>query len=143
MKYKASYIEIFFSIIVLITFILCTAWFLTNGFANKNKYTLHVSLNDANGISTATNVAIKGISVGNVSSVRLDSDLSTVHVTLNIDSHLSIPEDSSLIIKSAGIFKGKYLAIIPGTTGVMKHNDRFVVVAYDGDITELIDKFLG
>tara|TARA_B100001057_G_C22556102_1_gene835362 strand:+ start:270 stop:716 length:447 start_codon:yes stop_codon:yes gene_type:complete len=68
------------------------------------------------GVVSGNDVKIRGVKVGTVSKVNLDNDFFAV-VHFFINKNLKISSDSSISVNSEGILGGKYLSIIPGSSG--------------------------
>lgn len=64
----------------------------------------------ADGISSGSQVYIKGVRIGSVSSVRLTSE-NNVRVGMTIDTEVNIPRGSTAVLTSLGIVEGKSIVI--------------------------------
>ena len=84
-------------------------------FGRTNTY--YVYYDNANGLQNASSVVIRGVKVGQVSSVAIAEDEpSKVAVTLSISKDFSIPADSKAKIFSAGLMGGQAIEIIMGSS---------------------------
>lgn len=82
-------------------------------FGRTNTY--YVYYDNASGLQSAASVVIRGVKVGQVSSVRIsEQDLSKVEVTLAVSKDFNIPEDSKAKIYSAGLMGGQAIEIVMG-----------------------------
>ncbi|MBP0491874.1 outer membrane lipid asymmetry maintenance protein MlaD [Roseomonas indoligenes] len=66
------------------------------------------------GLSPGADVRIAGVKVGSVTGQRIDPQTFLAVLTLNVDSSLKVPDDSSAEITSEGLLGGKYVALVPG-----------------------------
>ncbi|MFH5924047.1 outer membrane lipid asymmetry maintenance protein MlaD [Roseomonas xinghualingensis] len=66
------------------------------------------------GLAPGADVRIAGVKVGSVTSQRIDPETFLAVLTLNVDSGLKLPDDSSAEITSEGLLGGRYVALVPG-----------------------------
>jgi phospholipid/cholesterol/gamma-HCH transport system substrate-binding protein len=66
------------------------------------------------GLAPGADVRIAGVKVGSVTAQRIDPATYLAVLTLNVDSAIKVPEDSSAEITSEGLLGGKYVALVPG-----------------------------
>ena len=109
-----NYIE---SILGFLTLIVATAFFLNFLDVNSDKqlsesYTLKAKFLKVGGILIGNDVKMRGVKIGVVNNVELDSDYFAV-VEFQIYSNIKIPENSSITVQSDGILGNKYLSITP------------------------------
>ncbi|WP_431283496.1 outer membrane lipid asymmetry maintenance protein MlaD [Humitalea sp. 24SJ18S-53] len=111
-----SIFEVLVGALVLITAIgfLSYAVTSTGRSAPTGGLTLTAKFDRIDGLSPGADVRIAGVKVGSVSSQRIDPTTFLAVLTLQVDSALRIPEDSSAEITSEGLLGGKYVAIVPG-----------------------------
>lgn len=76
-------------------------------------YILYATFNRTDGLVIGDHVRMAGIDVGRVIDSNLDDNFRAT-LTLNIDSDIVIPDDSSISIVSSGITGSKYVEIDPG-----------------------------
>jgi phospholipid/cholesterol/gamma-HCH transport system substrate-binding protein len=77
-------------------------------------YALIAKFNRVDGLSPGSDVRIGGIKVGSVGKLSLDSDTYQAVVTMNINTDVKLPEDSSAKITSEGLLGSNYLSLEPG-----------------------------
>ena len=80
------------------------------------------------GLNNGADVRIAGVKVGSVTGQRINTETFAAEVTLNVDSTLRLPSDTSAEITSEGLLGGKYVSLVPGGS------ERFL--ANGGRITE-------
>nr|WP_280842987.1 outer membrane lipid asymmetry maintenance protein MlaD [Pararoseomonas baculiformis] len=66
------------------------------------------------GLAPGADVRIAGVKVGSITAQRIDPQSFLAVLTMNIDSGLRLPDDSSAEITSEGLLGGKYVALVPG-----------------------------
>lgn len=77
-------------------------------------YQVIAQFDDASGLIAGTDVRLAGVKIGTVANQRLDAELFTAVVTLNIDEAIKLPGDTSARIISDGLLGGNYVALEPG-----------------------------
>lgn len=66
------------------------------------------------GVDIGTDVRVAGLSIGEVTDVRLNSDDFQAEVRMAIDPEANLPNDSSAAITSEGLLGGSFIALLPG-----------------------------
>ena len=66
------------------------------------------------GLTTGSDVRINGIKIGTVISAELDRETYDAVLTMNIESGILLPQDTTAGIGSEGIVGGKYVRLEPG-----------------------------
>ncbi|HBG99430.1 MAG: outer membrane lipid asymmetry maintenance protein MlaD [Rhodobacteraceae bacterium] len=77
-------------------------------------YDLRASFRSVDGISVGSEVRLAGVKVGTVTDLSLNPQTFRADTTVAIDSTLSIPEDSAILISQQGLLGGNYVEIVPG-----------------------------
>ena len=67
------------------------------------------------GLSAGSPVRIGGINVGRVLDFELDTKTYHAIVHMSIQSGISLPKDTSVLLTSAGLLGGKFLVLEPGS----------------------------
>ena len=80
----------------------------------KNTYSLSASFRSVEGINAGTDVRLSGVSVGQVTSIALNTDTFRADTTFKISNGVSIPDDSAVTIASEGLLGGNFVEIVPG-----------------------------
>ena len=112
---KKNYFETVIGTFVLFFSVYAFLMFLeVNTKTNKNT-TSKISANflKLGGIIVGNDVKLRGIKIGVVSNVFLDSEY-YARVEMEIDSKIKLPGNSQISVQSEGILGNKYLSIIPG-----------------------------
>lgn len=113
------------------------------GATNVTGYELTAKLPRVDGLAVGTDVRLSGIKVGVVSGLTLDANyLVTVHMDIHND--VKIPDDSSMVVTSAGLLGSSYLSISPGGSdkmlppgGVIRNTQGSI------DMMGLLSRFVG
>ena len=88
--------------------------FQTTSVERIDGYQVTAQFDDASGLIAGTDVRLAGVKVGTVASQRLDAELFTAVITLNVDNSIKLPADTSARIISDGLLGGNYVALEPG-----------------------------
>lgn len=92
----------------------------------------------ADGISSGSQIYIKGVRVGSVRTIELTPD-ANVRVFMRIDTDIPIPQESVAILTSLGIVEGKSIVVELGTsTQYVQHGDEI-----EGVYSETMMEVLG
>ena len=84
-------------------------------------------------------VRLGGIRVGKVAAQRLDNNFRAV-VTLDIDSNVELPLDSSAAIHTDGLFGSKFVVLEPGgEMDVLKHDQSIDYTQDAVIVSDLLD----
>ena len=77
-------------------------------------YEVTATFDRVDGVNAGADVRMSGIKIGTVTKLELDPQTFLAKATLNIDSAVELPDDSSAEITTEGLLGGKYMAIVPG-----------------------------
>jgi len=77
-------------------------------------YTVSAKFTSVAGLRVGATVEIAGVSIGRVSSIRLNSEDFSAMVDMRIDEGVPLSEDSMASVKTSGLIGDKYIAITPG-----------------------------
>ncbi len=131
------------------TFVLvCAVVFFSNSFksANVSKttgYHLIAKFDNIDGIQIGSDVKISGVTIGQVDSQILDTESYRAKLSLNLNSNIKLPNDSSIKVASEGLLGSKYLAIEPGSEEeILKEGDELIFTQSSVSLEELLGKFI-
>lgn len=79
-----------------------------------SSYTLYAEFDDAGGLSSGNSIRMKGVTVGSVSAVELNSKEQKVRATLQLEEGPYIPEGSSAHVAGISALGGVHIRIVPG-----------------------------
>ncbi len=81
---------------------------------SSDSYPLTASFRSLEGVTIGSDVRLAGVKVGTVSDIALNPETFRAETTVSIDSDISIPDDSAIIISSEGLLGGSFVEIMPG-----------------------------
>lgn len=103
-------------------------------------YEISATFTEIGALRLGSDIRMSGVKIGSVSSLKLDPESYLARVTMNIDSHVQLPDDSSAIIASEGLMGGNFLSIqAGGSEDYLKEGGR---IEYTQDAQNL-EKILG
>lgn len=141
---KKNFFEAIIGTIVLIS----AVFFITTSLKIKtlkkvNNYQVIAKFNNSDGIGVGSDVKISGVKIGTVSGQILDQKSFKAKITMNIDSSIQIPIDSSIKIVSEGLLGSKYLLINPGADQeYIENGDEIEYTQSSVNFEELLGKFI-
>ena len=98
---------------------------------------------DIGSISIGNDVKIKGVKVGEISSISLDKDKFMAVVTSSIDKGINIPSDSVFKISNNGFIGSPYIEIQLGNNEVSIKNNGYTINNIDAvSLEEIINNFI-
>ena len=102
------------AVVLLVAIAFVVFAFRSSGLSTPGGYQVTAQFDDASGLSVGTDVRMAGVKVGTVSDQRLDPETFLALVTLDIESSIQLPSDSSARIIPDGLLGGNFIAIEPG-----------------------------
>ena len=104
-------------------------------FGRNRTYIAHYD--QVNGLQDAAAVVLRGVRIGQVTSIDINTEKGGVDVSLTVDSEYDIPVDSRAMMFSAGVMGGKEIEIVLGEKEEYLENKDEI----QGDITpDMFDK---
>jgi len=105
-------------------------------------YSLYARFSTVSGLKTNSPVEVHGIEVGRVEKMTLDTEKQTAVLELKIRKGLTIYDDASASIKTAGLIGDKFVNIDPGGGGeALKAGTYITETTAPTDMEELISKY--
>jgi len=105
-------------------------------------YPLYARFSSVSGLKTNSPVEIHGIEVGRVEKMTLDTEKQTAVLELKIRKGLTIYDDASASVKTAGLIGDKFVNIDPGGSGeALKAGAYITETNSPTDMEELISKY--
>ncbi len=142
MKYSLIETLMGFSVILVAILFLFFGFSLDKNINSKN-IAISAIFENVTGLSVGDKVKISGIVIGKIKNFKLEKDEFEVMVDLEVDKEIKIPDDSTAKISSVGLFGGKFLEIIPGSSDTFLKNQS---VIYDTQtslsFTDIIGKMI-
>lgn len=89
-------------------------------------YPLHATFRSAEGVRLGTEVRLAGVRIGTVSALSLDPQSFRARLSVQVQSDLELPIDSTIQVATEGILGGTFVEILPGgDTEVLVAGDSF------------------
>ena len=107
--------------------------------------TLHInsSFFDIGNMNVGNDVKIKGVKIGEISSISLDKENYMAIVTLSLDEKIKIPDDSIFKISNNGFIGSPYIEIELGNSKEILKNNDFSINNIDAiSLEEIINNFI-
>jgi ABC-type transport system involved in resistance to organic solvents, periplasmic component len=128
-------------ILIAVVFIVFT--YRTTGSANMGGYELTAKMPRVDGIAVGTDVKLAGVKVGSVKALTLDPKDYRVAVHMDLQRDVKIPDDSSVMVTSAGLLGSSYVSIQPGGSDAMLPPNGEIKNAQGSiDMMGLLNKFV-
>jgi phospholipid/cholesterol/gamma-HCH transport system substrate-binding protein len=113
------------------------------GTGSLSGYELNARLPKVDGLGIGTDVRLAGIKIGSVTDLTLDPRTYQATVHMRIRDDIKIPEDSSILVTSAGILGSSYLSITPGGDDRMMAPGAYFANAQGSvDVMGLVGRFM-
>jgi phospholipid/cholesterol/gamma-HCH transport system substrate-binding protein len=104
-------------------------------------YLVSADFPSVGGLKAGSRVEIAGVQIGRVESIALTDY--QARVTLRLDGHIKLQDDSIASIKTKGLIGEKYIRISPGGSDkLIPPNGRIREVEAPVDLEELISKYI-
>tara|TARA_B100001121_G_scaffold186971_1_gene163310 strand:+ start:278 stop:718 length:441 start_codon:yes stop_codon:yes gene_type:complete len=142
---KKINIEFVLGLLILVTSIICIFYYSSkiNYFNKIESFQIHSSFFDKGNINIGNEVKIKGVKVGEVSSITLDQDSYMAIVTSTVDESIKIPNDSVFKISNNGFIGSPYIEIQLGNSEeILKNNDNTINNVDAVSLEEIINNFI-
>lgn len=110
--------------------------------ANGDTYSLDARFTNASGLKTGSSVRVAGVTIGNVTAVRLNYDDMVAIVSFRLPKDLKLDDDTVAAIKSAGLIGEKFISLKPGGSGLpLKPGSMIVDTESSIDLEDIIARF--
>ena len=114
-----------------------------NLFNKVETFEINSSFFDIGNINIGNEVKIKGVKVGQVSSISLDQESYMAIITSSIDEIIKIPNDSIFKISNNGLIGSPYIEIQLGNSEVPLKNNDYTINNVDAvSLEEIINNFI-
>jgi phospholipid/cholesterol/gamma-HCH transport system substrate-binding protein len=116
----------------------------SNAFSEKDAITVVARFENIGSLKNRAPVAMSGVTIGRVKSIRFDPDALNAEVTLAIDARYNrIPEDSDASILTAGLLGSQYIGLQAGGSDMFLENGGEIHFTQSAVVIEnLISKYL-
>lgn len=106
-------------------------------------YQISANFSKIGGLKVGDPVQISGVKVGQVAAVALDPTSYLAKVTMEIDEHIKVPDDSAATISSQGLLGGLYMGIEPGgSEDMLTSGGEIQYTQAPQNLEELLGKFI-
>lgn len=106
-------------------------------------YLVSANFSKIGGLKSGDPVLVSGVKVGQVANVTLDPKTYLAKVTMEIDSHIQVPDDSAATINSQSLLGGLALGIEPGgSEEMLKDGGEIQYTQAPQNLEELLGKFI-
>lgn len=115
----------------------------TGNVRSTGGYPLEASFTSTGGIASGADVRISGVKVGTVTGQRLDKDSFQAILTLEIDSAVTLPEDTVAAIASESLLGGRFIDLQPGgAPDMLKPGGRIQYTQSAVNLEDLLGRFI-
>jgi phospholipid/cholesterol/gamma-HCH transport system substrate-binding protein len=117
---------------------------MANRRAQDNPALFHLSADFArvDGVHVGSPVRVSGVAVGSVASMKLDPHFRAV-VTMQLTRPIDLPDDSSALIQTDGVFGAKFIELTPGGSDTLLKPGGRISYSQDSVIIEsLIERIV-
>lgn len=105
-----------------------------SGFGDYTRY--QTLINDASGIFPKTPVRVAGINAGRINRIELQGNQALI--TFELLSHVMVPEDSTLRIRTVGFLGDKYIEVVTGSSSQRLPEMSFMRADEGGGMEDLL-----
>ena len=138
-------IEFVLGLFILLISIICIFYYSSklNLFYKEDILQINSSFFDIGNINIGNEVKIKGVKVGEVSSISLDEENYMAIITSSINESIRIPSDSIFKISNNGFIGSPYIEIELGNSEVSFKNNDYTINNIDAiSLEEIINNFI-
>lgn len=106
-------------------------------------YLISANFSKIGGLKSGDPVQISGVKIGQISSVELDPKTYLAKVTMEIDTHVKVPDDSAATISSQSLLGGMAMGIEPGgSENMLASGGEIQYTQAPQNLEELLGKFI-
>jgi phospholipid/cholesterol/gamma-HCH transport system substrate-binding protein len=112
-------------------------------FQRGNTYIVNARFDDIGGLKVRAPIKSAGVTVGRVKSIMLDGKSFQGYVTMELNSDVQFPTDTSAKILTSGLLGDQYVGLVPGGEDkVLKEGDTIKLTQSAVVLESLISQFL-
>lgn len=113
-------------------------------YSSSDSYTISARFQNSGGLKVKSAVSVAGVTIGRVSSIKLDNESHEAVVEMKIDAQYNnLPDDSSASIYTAGLLGEQYISIDPGSSEeYLKDKSKLDITSSAIVLEEMIGKFM-
>ena len=142
---KKINIEFILGLLILIVSIFYIFYYSSkiNLFNKVETFQINSNFFDIGNLKIGNEVKIKGVKVGEVSSISLDQENYMAVITSSLDENIIIPNDSVFKISNNGFIGSPYIEIDVGNSEVSLKNNDYTINNVDAvSLEEIINNFI-
>jgi len=141
---KRSVIETVLGAVVLLVAALFLGFsYSTANVGSADGYDLTADFSGIGGLAVGDPVQISGVKIGSVSKIDLAPQSYMARVTMSIDDHVKLPDDSSALISSESLLGGRFLELQPGASeDFFKSGGHIEFTQAPQNLEQLLGKFI-
>ena len=142
---KKLNLEFILGLLILIISIISIFYYSSkiNLFNKIDTLQINSSFFDIGSLSIGNDVKIKGVKVGEISSIALDEENYMAIITSSINKSIKIPDDSVFKISNNGLIGSPYIEIELGNSEVLFKNNDYTINNVDAvSLEEIINNFI-
>ena len=142
---KKLNLEFILGLLILIISIISIFYYSSkiNLFNKIDTLQINSSFFDIGSLSIGNDVKIKGVKVGEISSIALDEENYMAIITSSINKSIKIPDDSIFKISNNGLIGSPYIEIELGNSEVLFKNNDYTINNVDAvSLEEVINSFI-
>ena len=137
--------EFALGLLILLISIICIFYYSTkiNLFNKVETLDINSSFFDIGNMNVGNDVKIKGVKIGEISSISLDQENYMAIITSSLDKKIKIPDDSIFKISNNGFIGSPYIEIELGNSKeILKNNDYSFNNIDAVSLEEIINNFI-
>ena len=112
-------VETLIGAVVIVVAVLFVAFTYRSTGQTVGGYDLVAKMPRVDGIAVGTDVKLAGVKIGSVTALVLDPRDYRVNMQMTLQPNVQIPDDSSVVVTSAGLLGSAYVSIAPGGSDKM------------------------
>jgi len=141
---KRSVIEtVLGAVVLLVAAVFLGFSYSTANVGTADGYDLTADFSGIGGLAVGDSVQISGVKVGTISKIDLTPESFMARVTVSIDDHIKLPDDTSALISSESLLGGRFLELQPGASEEMLPSGGHIEYTQaPQNIEQLLGKFI-
>ena len=142
---KRINLEFLLGLLILIILIICIFYYTSKIklFNKVETFQINSSFFDIGNINIGNEVKVKGVKIGEVTSISLDQESYMAIITSSIDGNIKIPDDSVFKISNNGFIGSPYIEIKLGNSKKSLKNNDYTTNNIDAvSLEEIINNFI-
>ena len=107
------------AVVLAVAFLFLAFSYSSASIGSSDGYPLKARFSGIGGLGIGDKVVISGVKVGQVTDIKLDQDTYLADVTIHVNEHIRLPDDTAAFISSESLLGGLYMQLEPGASDVM------------------------